>query len=306
MAKRRIKKSVLRARAARARDKKSRTGVYAYKLEILRKVRSDFDAKKYDALRASKSRSTAGKQKRKRDLDKVAAAFRRIKPLITRPHKFVQPKNKKNFETLRKFAQVPRFRKMRAIPYSTAAKKLSVRFDRKGRPTILEDGFKAQYFIFPRKPRARTVREADGTKRFIDIQEDAVTMLKAMLPQMPQGFYALMTDQQFLISDVGDRESLAEDLALFYDQYSKAPEFTQRVIGFKFLSDSIDAWEEWRREMQSKREAERGARKRQRLAKALKEIIIMDKQIKAGVPLSRGQVTRRAKLTQRARATGRR
>ena len=58
--------------------------------------------------------------------------------------------------------------------------------------------------------------------------------------------------------------------------------------------------------MSSERGRIRGVRKRQRSAKALKEIIAMDKQLKAGVPLTRGQTTRRAKLSKRARATGRR
>lgn len=305
VAKRPTKKQ-LRVRAARKLDKKSRTGSYAYKLSVLRKVVAGFDAKKFDTLRVRQPRTDATRKQRKRDLDKVAAAFRRIKPYVTRPHKFVAPKSKKHFESMRHFARVPRFKKMRAIPYSTAAKKLSIRFNKAGRPTVKEDGLTAQYFLFPRKPRARTVKQKDGSKRFIDIQEDATAMLKAMLPTMPQGFYALMTDQQFLISDVGDRESLLEDLARFYDKYDEPDEegrggenFVTRIIGFKYLTDSIDQYDQWLREMKSKREAERGARKRQRIAKALKEIIAMDKQLKSGKPLSRGQQTRRGRLTGR-------
>lgn len=306
MAKRRISKKQLRARAAKARDKKSRAGTYAYKLSVLRKVVAGFDAKKYDALRLSKPRTDKGRAQRRRDLDKVAAAFRRVKPYVTRPHKFVAPKNKKHFETLRDYSRVPRFRKMRAIPYPSSAKKVSIRFDKKGRPTVKEDGTTTKFFLFPRTPRGRVIVEADGSKRFIDAQQDAVEMLKAMLPEMPEGFYALMTKHQFLISDVGDRDSLVADLQDFHNAYSDAPEFTGMLVGFKYLTDSIDQWMQWKKEMHSKREAEKGARKRQRLAKALKEIIAMDKQLKSGKPLSRGQITRRAKITRRGRDTGRR
>lgn len=313
MAKRPTKEQ-LRVRQARKLDKKKPGfGSYTYRLSVVRKLTSAFDAKKYDALKFTRPRTERAKVAKRRALNNFNRVFHRARGFLTQPHKMLAPKNKKHFETLRQYAHVPLFKKMRAVPFLTSSKKVRVYFDREGRPTINEGGLRHKLFLFPRRPKAHKVREKDGTKRFVDIQEDAQNMLRAMLPSMPEGFYALMTNQQFIISEVGDRESLLDDLALFYDKYAEPDDqgrggknFTQRIIGFKYLTNSIDAWQQWKDELRSKRAREKGARTRQRLAKALKEIIAMDKQLKSGKPLSRGQQTRRAKLTKRGRATGRR
>jgi len=285
----------VRLKRARALDKKKPGfGSYTYRLSVVRQVTAAFDAKKFDTLKFAKPRTAKQKAARRRKLNNFNRTYHRLRLYLEKPHKIVKVKNKKQLDSLRSHLRIPKFKKMRGVPVLSSAKRVTVRFDKKLRPLIREDGIGQKLFLFPHMPRSHK-----RGKKFIDAEADAQRMLDAMLPDMPEGFYALATRHSFLISDVGDRESLKRDLAEFYNSYGRAPEFLKEIVGFKFLTNSIDAWQQWKDELKSQRAAVKGARKRQRLARALKEIIAMDKQLKSGKPLSRGQVSRRAKITGR-------
>lgn len=290
----------LRLKRARQLDKKKPGfGSYTYRLSVVRQISGAFDAKKYDTLKFSRPKTAKQKAAKRRALNNFNRTFHRLRHYVAQPHKVLKFKDKKRLEAMRKYVGAPRIRKLKGIAFPTNSKRVSVRFDKKFRPLIREDGVGQKMFLFPRKPRPHQVREADGSKRFVDAADDAVEMLKAMLPEMPPGFYVFMTRHQFLIADSSEKDSLVQDLRRFYHQYGQEPDFVKTLIGVKFLTDSVQQWKQWKLELFSRREAEKGKRKRQRIARALKEIIAMDKQLKSGKPLSRGQITRRAKITGR-------
>lgn len=300
MARKKLSPAKLRLKRARALDKKKPGfGSYTYRLSVVRQITGAFDAKKFDTLKFSKPRTVKARAAKRKALNNFNRTYHRLRRYIAQPHKVVRLKNKKQLEAMRKFVGVPRIRKLKGVPFLTSAKRVSVRFDKKLRPLIREDGVGQKIFLFPRRPRPHMVREPDGTKRFVDVSDDAVEMMKAMLPAMPEGFYVFMTRHQFLIAEASEKNSLLRDLRQFYHQYGDVPDFIKTLVGVKFLTDSVQQWKQWRLELTSRREAEKGKRKRQRLQRALKEIIAMDKQLKKGIPLTRGQVTRRAKITGR-------
>lgn len=285
----------VRLKRARALDrKKPGFGSYTYRLSVVRQITSAFDAKKYDTLKFSRPKTAKAKAAKRRALNNFNRTYHRLRRYITQPHKVVKPRNKKQLESLRRHLNIPKFAKMRGVPVLSNAKRVTVRFDKKFRPLIREDGVGQKLFLFPHRPRSHK-----RGRKFIDAEADAQSMLAKMLPDMPDGFYVLMTRHQFLIPESGDRGSLQSILSHVYNSYDGNPEFLKSIVGFKFLTNSVDAWQRWRDEGMSQRAFEKGKRKRQRIMRALKEIIVMDKQLKSGKPLSRGQITRRAKITGR-------
>lgn len=294
------KKKTPRARARRLKDS------YAGKLAALRKLTDEFNAKKWERVKFSRPRTDAGKLARRRALAKVASTYRRAKPYLSKAYKWVRPANKKNLETLRVYAGVPRFKRLRAIPVATQAKRLSVRFGRDGRPNIKEDGVAQRLFLFPTMPRPHTVPGPLGVAKFIDAQDHAVAMLEAMLPEMPQGFYIFYTKHHFLIPETHERDQLVSELRRFYSAYGSSPEFLKLLSGFKWLTDSEEEWFQIKRELSSERERLKGVRKRARLGRALKEVLAMDKILKGGGRLTPTQKKRRGKLSKRVLVKGRR
>lgn len=295
MARKKPSTAQVRLKRARALDrKKPGFGSYTYRLSVVRQITGAFDAKKFDTLKFSRPKTAKAKAAKRKALNNFNRTYHRLRRYVVQPHKVVKPKNKKALDSLRKHLNIPKFAKMRGVPVLSNAKRVTVRFDKKFRPLIREDGVGQKLFLFPHKPRSHTVK-----KKFIDAEADAQRMLARMLPDMPDGFYVLMTRHQFLIPESGDRGSLKNILSHVYNSYDGNPEFLKSIVGFKFLTDSVDAWQQFVNEGRSQREFERGKRRRQRLMKAVKEIVAMDKQLKKGIPLTRGQVTRRAKLTGR-------
>jgi len=286
-------------RHPRARVLGKRAENYKHKLKILRLALGSFDARRYDTALASKPRSDSARRARKQALDRVSRTYARLKPYVDRGVKFVRVKDPKRFESLRRVVGVVRFKRMRAVPVPTQAKRLTVKFDRTGRPTISEDGVKQKIFLFPHVPRSRVIHERDGSRRLLDAQEDAVSMLKDMLPSMPEGFYILMTRHHFLIPYVAEKDRLEKQIRTLYNKYEGTPELLKIFVGVRYITDSEEEVLRIKKELSSERERLKGARRRARIGARLKEIIAMDKQLKSGKPLSRGQISRRARITGR-------
>lgn len=280
----------------RVRVLSKRAANYQLKLKTLRKILGGFDAKKFDALQSKKPASAKGRAARRRDMQKVAKTFQRLRPYVHRNYKLVAPGKRADFDTLRRHVGLTKFKKLRAIPYPTAAKKLSVRFDKQGRPLIREDGLSQKLFLFPHVPRARFVRDANGKRRWIDAQADAKAMLADMLPKMPEGYYVLMSRHHFLIPTGTDRDNLEWQTNKLYSDYEASPEFLSTFYGYRYMTDSYEQWLHLKNAMLSERTRRKEKRRVALAARALKEIIAMDKQLKSGAPLTRGQTTRREKL----------
>lgn len=285
------------SRRARALGKHAER--YAHELKTVRRVFKDFDAKKFDAAQVAVGRSPKARKEAAKIRAKVRRRFNAIRPYVNRGVKFLAPKKREHFDRLREAVGVKKFSNMRAIPMPTQAKRVRVRFDRKGRPIISEDGVRNTYFLFPRVPRARQLPGPLGTRRFLDAQDDAVEMLRAMLPTMPPGYYVFLTRHNFLIPQSGDRDRLESMVRELYSSYGNSPEFLKLFVGFRYITDSEEEWFRIKQEMSSERARLKGVRRRQRVGRRLKEIIAMDKQLKSGKPLSRGQISRRARLTGR-------
>ena len=282
-----------RPKTTHARAKRLRTS-YVERLALLRKASSAFDAAKWDTLYLKRPLSKRGKADKRRALSQLNGTYRKLARFVNRDFKFVRPKSKKNFETLRQYVGAPKLKGLRAIPVPTQAKRLTVRFDRKGRPTLREDGVDQKLFLFPHTPRPHVVQGPLGTGKYQDAQDDAIAMLRDMLPEMPDGFYIFMSRHHFLIPEIHERDRLEAQVRAFYSNYNNSPEFLSNFLGFKWLSDSDQDIFRIRKEMSSERERNKAIRKRARVAKALKQVLAMDKQFKRG------------KLSKRARATGRR
>ena len=299
-----------RVQLKRARAINKRGAAYTYKLATLRKFVGGFDAKKFDALKFSKPRTDAGKKAKRAALSKVSRTFSRFKRFVDTPHKVVRPKNKKQLEALRQFVGVGNFKNLRAVPFATTAKKLRVRFDKHNRPVVSEDGVRNTLYLFPHIPRFHKtkVTEVPGVYKYLDAQDDAIEMTRAMLPEMRDGYYIFLTRHNFLISHIVARDRLEDEVRALYSAYAADPEFLKLFSGFRYLTDSEETYMEVKRELTEARFHRKQVKKRARLAKAYKEIVEMDRQLKSGQPLTRGQTTRReklAKLSKRARATGR-
>jgi len=282
--------------SARTKLLGKRAANYQYKLKVLCTILGGFDARKFETAQKSQPKTIKGRQARRAALQKVARTFARVRPFVHRGYKLVRPASKRNFDTLRRHVGITKFKKLRAIPLPTIAKKVSVRFDKHGYPIIREDGVGQKVFLFPHVPRSRYVKGTYGAGQFVDAEKDALHMLSQMLPRMPDGYYMFMSRHQFLIPFSADRDKLAEEVRRLYFKYEGSPEFLGTFYGFKWLTDSEEQFAEMKKEMRSERERRKGRRRRLLAARALKEIIAMDRQLKSGQPLTRGQTTRREKL----------
>lgn len=272
-----------------------RAANYQLKLKTLRAILGGFDAQKFNTLQSKKPQTAKGRAARRRDMQKVAKTFERLRPFVHRGYKLVRPGKRVHFDSLRRHVGITRFKKLRAIPLPTVAKKVTVRFDKHGRPLIREDGVGQKIFIFPHVPRARFVGRG-RQRRWIDAQADAQAMLKDMLPAMPEGIYVLMSRHHLLIPTSADRDQLEYKVSRLYAMYEASPEFLGTFYGFRYMTDSVEQWRHMRDVLLSERSRRKDRRQRALAARALKEILVMDRQLKSGEPLARGQTTRRAKL----------
>jgi hypothetical protein len=273
-----------------------RAAAYQLKLKTLRSILGGFDAQKFTTLQQSKPKTARGQAARRKAMQKVSRTFERLRPFVHRGYKLVRTGNSRHLDTLRRHAGLTKFKKLRAVPLPTAAKKVTVRFDKHGRPLIREDGLGQKLFLFPHIPRARFISGANGKRRWIDAQADAVAMLQEMLPRMPEGIYVLMSRHHFLIPTATDRENLEWQTNKLYSDYEGSPEFLGTFYGYRYMTASYEQFLHQKAAMLSERTRRKERRRVALVARAQKEILIMDRQLKSGAPLTRGQTSRRAKL----------
>lgn len=263
-----------------------RASAYSYRLTTLRKFVSGFDGKEFSAAYSSRPKTKAGKAKRAKLLAKVRSHFSTLKPFVNRSHKAVKTRSGRNLEELRKHVGLTKIKGLRAIPVPTGKPKSTfVRFDRKGRPTIIVGKREEKIFRFPHMPR-----DAD----------DAIAMAEAMISELPYGFYVLATRHHFLLHGVIERDQLVSELRAFFYQYRQSPQFLKLLYGVKWLARSAETADARRKGERSERGRAQLERKRIASEKAARQIASMDRAFK------QARAARLAPLTKRARATGRR
>lgn len=275
-----------KAPSKKARRVGKRSSAYAYKLTTLRKFVSGFDSKEFSKAYEAKPRTKAGKAKRAKLLARVRSHFSTLKPFVNRSHKAVKVRSRRNLEELRKHVGLTKIKGLRAIPVPTGKPKATrVKFDRKGRPSVIVGKREEKIFRFPHMPR-----DAD----------DAIAMLEAMLPELPYGFYILATRHHMLLHGVIERDQLVSELRAFFYQYRSSPQFLKLLYGVKWLARSAETADARRKAARSERG--RAAMERKRIAseKAARAIAKMDTYFKSQ------RAAKLAPLTKRARATGRR
>lgn len=268
-----------------------RAAKYSEKLKTLRKFTSEFDAKKFDRVYKSAPRTEKSRRERKAILQKVSRTFSRVRPFAHRPHKLVRPTSKENFESLREFVGLPKFKKLKAIPVPTdRGGKLKVTFDKKHRVKLREGNAQWKVFLFPHKPR----NHYKGGKLVTTAVEDIEEMTAALVKTMPPGMYVLMSRHHFLVPTVTDREGLLATVRGFMNQYKGSPEFLKLLYGFKWISGSYERAQEFQTYMKTERGRMKLERRRVSLEKKARVIAEMDRAFK------RGKISRRAKITGRA------
>lgn len=280
----------------RAKRVGKRASAYSYRLKALRSVVSGFDGKEFDRAYNAKPRTKAGKAKRSRMLANVRAHFARVRPFVHRSHKVVKVRNKAHLEELRKFVGLTKLKGLRAVPVPTAKpNKTKVKFDRKGRVSVTVGKREEKIFRFPHMPKS---------------SDDAISMLESTLPQLPFGFYVLATRHHFLLHGVIERDQLVGELRAFFHQYRQSPEFLRLLYGVKWLARSERPANERRKLERTERGRVKLERKRVAAEKAARQIAAMDRAFKRLGQMEHvrgsGGKRRRAALSKRASATGRR
>lgn len=279
-----------------------RLASYKARLKILREFTSEFDAKKFERVLLTAPRTESGRKKRRAVLQKVARSYQTLKPYVARPYKAVRPTNAKNLEELRKYVGFAKLKGLRAVPVqSEAPKAVRVSFDKKHRPIIrVGKHYTEKFFRFPHMPQ--------------DV-DDAVAMTEKMLPEMPDGIYVIASRHHFLIPTSARRSLLVDELKKFYTRYgANSPEFVRLIFGFKWLASSSDVAHKRLEALKTERGKARLARQDARRSAVIKALKVMDAKLKS----ARGMTTdeakkilsnekrRKARLSKRARATGRR
>lgn len=281
-----------------------RLASYRARLKVLRQFSSEFDAKRFDKVLESKPRTSAGRAARKTALAKVARTYKRLAPYVARPHKVVAPKNRANFEELRKYTGFMKLKGAKAIPVmSEQPKLLRVTFDKKNRVTIrVGKHYKEKFFRFPHVP--------------FDV-DDAVAMTEKMLPEMPDGIYVIATRHHFLIPTSARKKFLPEKIRALYMMYgAQNPEFVKLVFGFKWLASSTEVADRRLAALQSERARAKQTRKEHKARAAVVALKAMQAKLR-GEPWRQKMseedaarlirnAKRRAANTQRTRKTGRR
>lgn len=280
----------------RAKRVGKRASAYSYRLKQLRAVVSGFDSKEFDKAYSAKPRTKAGKAKRARMLANVRAHFARVRPFVHRSHKIVKVRNKAHLEELRKHVGLTKLKGLRAVPVPTAKpSKTRVKFDKKGRVSVTVGKREEKIFRFPHMPKS---------------SDDAIAMIEAMLPDLPFGFYVLATRHHFLLHGVIERDQLVGELRAFFHQYRQSPEFLRLLYGVKWLARSAGAATQRRKLERTERGRAKLERKRIASEKAARQIAAMDRAFKRLGQMQHvsgiGGKRRRAALSKRARATGRR
>lgn len=276
----------------RAKRVGKRASNYSYRLTQLRKIVAGFDSKEFDKAYTAKPRTKAGKARRSAQLAKVRAHFSRIRPYVHRVHKVVRVRNKAHLEELRKHVGLTKIKGLRAVPVPTASpKKTRVKFDRKGRVSVVVGKREEKIFRFPHLPKS---------------SDDAIAMVEAMLPELPAGFYVLATRHHFLLHGIIERDALPGELRAFFYQYRQSPEFLKLLYGVKWLARSQHAAMERRKLERTERGRAKLERKRVASERAARQIAAMDKAFKRLGSMEFVRGARRPRISKRARATGRR
>lgn len=197
---------------------------------------------------------------------RLIARARKLKEVLATPHETIKPRSRKERRQLVAFTRqrIPRAKHFIVHKPSDAH---SIRF-RRGRLSIRGKfpgrvDTESRYFLLPKRPKT---------------PEDVERMVKAMLPEMPEGFYVILTG---MLGDTGEpveKKLLLRRLQEWMNTYGSTSRgdstgFTEAIIGVRFMSSKLRGVEiekghiDRRRERQrtfnqaKRREFEKGIRK---------------------------------------------
>ena len=253
-------KSKKKARAPKRTKASKRLARYQSKLDTLRKYVAGFDAAKYDKLYSTAPRTEGGKTAKRRSLARFNARFRQLKPFVTRALKRVEPRGKNaalKIEALREYAGVPKIKGLRAVPVEITAKTAKVTVSARGRVSVKQGRVKETVYRLPRKPRNRTQRLPDGSKRFLTAGEDAREMIRAMINELPEdGIYLILTSEYTLIPTATDKAGLLKELDTLIHKYEGrgiAPWLMPKIFGVKRVMTSTKGFFNYAKELKAAR-----------------------------------------------------
>lgn len=275
--------------ARKRASKRDLAAQYRMRLKSLRTMLDGFDAKKFDVAYSSKPRTSRGKAEKAKLLAKVARTFKRARPFLHRPHKFVRVSKREHVASLKKYVGLGNFKGLRAIPVPTdSPKTFYVTFDKDGnveerdKRSMRQPKKRRTYhrtYLLPHKPRDT---------------DDLIAMAEALVPRLPQGMYLIATRHHFLIPTATDRDGLVRTLREFAYAYRNSLEFLLLIYGFRWIAGSYERAVQVQEFLKTERGRQKAERKRLQAEAKARVIAEMDRQFKRG------------RLSKRARATGRR
>lgn len=190
-------------------------------------------------LKKGEPRSARGKAVRRKLRSKVNRTWKRLQPFLARPHVRVVPRSDRSRQALRKYAALPKIKGLKAVPVSTQApKKTRVKVDRKGRVEIAIGSYREKLFLFPSVPND---------------PDDMMEMAEEMVPNLPAGYYLIVTAHHDLLPTIAHKKQLLDELAMLIYQYRDESGFIAMVRGFKWLGHTRDAATKFQRDMSAAR-----------------------------------------------------
>lgn len=229
-------------------------------IRVLREHFTGYDAKAGFSLDVNKI--AAMPYHRRRGLRKK---YSKIAPILSQPHDLVKAKTKKDAKALRQFTH-ERMRRMKhfIVQTPTPQSKVRVKDGQVELHTKLpgKAEFTEMYFMFPRRARGHA---------------DMLRMFEKMLPGMPKGHYALLTDTYGLTGGIVDRGQLRHELQRLLEAYDRAKygehRFMHRIAGFRFMGTTLRGAEVQIKQRDERREAQHNynRKRREQLAREAKE-----------------------------------
>lgn len=182
--------------------------------------------------------------------------YTKVATLLSQPYDVIKPKDKKEAKALRHFTQ-EKFRRMKhfIVHKPDEASRVTMEGGAVTVKRAFTHGveFEQKYFFFPRRARG------PGHMR---------RMLEEMLPDMPEGMYAMQTAAYGDTGSIVDRGQLMNQLRDYLGAYDKAKygeyRFMNQITGFRYMATTLKGAQVQQRARDSRRRGQREANEQRR------------------------------------------